>query len=203
VQRVAAAFLLLLTVPLWAAIAVAIWLSDGRPVFYLGDRVGLRGVRFRVWKFRTMRRVSGSRISGPQDARIFPFGTLLRKLRLDELPQLINILRGEMAFVGPRPEDPWFVENAYTDADRQTLEVLPGLTSPGTIYYVRHAEQFLSNTETEASYLSGPMQEKLALDREYVAGASAWRDFRLVGETAWVLACLALERPARPQAPSS
>jgi lipopolysaccharide/colanic/teichoic acid biosynthesis glycosyltransferase len=133
----------------------------------------------------------GSRISGPIDARVFPFGALLRILRLDELPQLINIVRGEMAFVGPRPEDPWFVEHAYTAADRATLEVLPGLTSPGTLYYVTHSERFLSSTEPEASYLAGPLREKLALDREYIARASVWGDFRLVGKTAWVLACLA------------
>lgn len=188
-QRVLAGLLVVLTAPLWLLATLGIWFSDRGPVFYLAERVGLHGVRFKVWKFRTMRQsaVSGSRISGPLDARVFPFGSLLRKLRLDELPQLINIARGEMAFVGPRPEDPWFVEHAYTPADRETLEVLPGLTSPGTLYYVTHAEQFLSNTDTEASYLSGPLQVKLALDRQYVSQASVWRDLGVLLETARVL----------------
>lgn len=195
-QRAIAGFLLVLTAPLWLSIAIGIRISDGGPVFYHADRVGLRGRRFSVWKFRTMRRGNGSRIAAPLDARVFPFGALLRKLRFDELPQLVNILRGEMAFVGPRPEDPWFVEHAYTAADRETLEVLPGLTSPGTLYYVTHSERFLSNTEPEASYLAGPLREKLARDREYVARATVRGDFRLLAQTAWVLVRLAFGRHA-------
>lgn len=200
--QAAAALLLAVTAPVSFAIAIGIWLSDSGPVFYLADRVGLHGSIFRIWKFRTMRSGSnsGSRIAAPNDPRAFPFGALLRKLKLDELPQLLNITRGEMAFVGPRPEDPWFVEHAYSEADRQTLDVLPGLTSPGTLYYLAHAEQFLSAGDTEVSYVSGPLKRKLELDRAYVSKASASLDARLIFETICVLACVALGRrdfPAR------
>ena len=107
-----------------------------------------------------------------------------------------------MAFVGPRPEDPWFVENVYSEADRETLEVLPGLTSPGTLYYITHAEQFLDPADTEASYISGPLKIKLALDRAYVEQASAAYDLRLAIETIRVLAVSGRSpEPGRAPAP--
>jgi lipopolysaccharide/colanic/teichoic acid biosynthesis glycosyltransferase len=200
VERAAAGLLLLATAPVSFAVAVGIWLSDGGPVFFVADRAGLDGARFRIWKFRTMRRAAGAggRIAGPRDARVFRFGAFLRRLKLDELPQLLNIVRSEMAFVGPRPEDPWIVDHAYTPADRETLEVLPGLTSPGTLYYVTHAEPCLSNTDAETAYLSGPLRKKLELDRLYVSRASAVVDLRLILETAWVLVCVACGRQRFP-----
>lgn len=99
-----------------------------------------------------------------------------------------------MAFVGPRPEDPWFVDHVYTLADRETLEVPPGLTSPGTIYYFTHAEHFLDREDLEASYISGPLQRKLALDRAYICNASAASDTRLAMETVRTLCRVALGR---------
>lgn len=201
IEAVLAAGALLLAAPLLALIATGIWISDPGPVFYLADRVGLRGARFRMCKFRTMRIASlaGSRIAGSGDARVFAFGRLLRRLKLDELPQLLHIVRGEMAFVGPRPEDPWFVDHAYTEADRETLEVPPGLTSPGTLYYFTHAEQFLDSDDTEASYVSGPLKTKLALDRAYVYDACPAYDVRLAIETIWVLGCVAAGRRNFPR----
>jgi lipopolysaccharide/colanic/teichoic acid biosynthesis glycosyltransferase len=187
---VLAATALLLTAPLLPVIAIGIWISDPGPIFYLAERAGLKGRRFRMYKFRTMRigAASGSRIAGILDPRVFAFGRFLRRMKLDELPQLVNIIRGEMAFVGPRPEDPWFVDHAYTEEDRETLDVLPGLTSPGTLYYFAHAEQFLDGDDVEASYISGPLRRKLALDRAYVREASAAYDLRLAMETIRVLA---------------
>jgi lipopolysaccharide/colanic/teichoic acid biosynthesis glycosyltransferase len=200
-EIVLAAAALLPAAPLMLVIAIGIWISDPGPVFYLAERAGVRGVGFLMFKFRTMRIASGpgSRIAETRDPRVFAFGRLLRRLKLDELPQLLNIIRGEMAFVGPRPEHHWFVENAYTEADRETLEIPPGLTSPGTLYYVTHAEQFPDNGDTEASYISGPLKIKLALDRDYVFKASAAYDLRLVGETVWVLACVAAGRRHFPE----
>jgi lipopolysaccharide/colanic/teichoic acid biosynthesis glycosyltransferase len=191
-EAVLAAAALLLTAPLLAAIAIGIRISDAGPVFYLADRVGVRGARFRMYKFRTMRVAAGpgSRITGARDPRVFAFGRWLRRLKLDELPQLLNIIRGEMAFVGPRPEDPWFVERYYTGADRETLEVPPGLTSPGTLYYFTHAEPHLDRVDSadaEASYISGPLKVKLDLDRAYVHEASAVYDLRLAFRTIRVL----------------
>jgi lipopolysaccharide/colanic/teichoic acid biosynthesis glycosyltransferase len=175
-------------------VAIGILLSDPGPLFYVADRAGVRGAVFRMYKFRTMWAGSsgGSRISEARDSRAFPLGALLRRLKLDELPQLWNIVRGEMAFVGPRPEDPWFVAHVYTQADRETLEVPPGLTSPGTLYYFTHAEQFLDRTDTERSYISGPLKVKLAMDRAYVRNVTAVHDLHLAAETIRVLASAAL-----------
>lgn len=200
-EIVLATVALLLAAPLMLLVAIGIWISDPGPVFYPADRAGVRGVVFRMYKFRTMRVASGpgSRIADTRDPRVFPLGRLLRKLKLDELPQLLNIIRGDMAFVGPRPEDPWFVEHVYTEADRETLETPPGLTSPGTLYYFTHAEQFLDNTDTEASYISGPLKIKLALDRAYIFKASAACDLRLAVETVWVLLCIAMGRRHFPE----
>lgn len=188
--------MLLVMSPLLAVIAAGIWISDPGPVFYPAERSGLRGARFRMFKFRTMRLASpaGSRIAAANDPRIFPFGSLLRRLKLDELPQLLNIVRGEMAFVGPRPEDPWIVEHIYSEADRETLNVLPGLTSPGTLDYFAHAEPLLDHTNSETAYIAGPLKRKLALDRAYVTKSSAIADLRLAIETVFVVASLSLSR---------
>ncbi len=192
-----AAGLLLLSSPLLLAIALGIRVADPGPVFYRAERAGMRGVLFRMYKFRTMRSKSsaGARIAGRHDPRVFAFGAVLRSLKLDELPQLLNIVRGEMAFVGPRPEDPWFVEHIYTEVDRETLDVLPGLTSPGTLYYLVHAEPFLDDADTEASYVAGPLKKKLALDLAYIRRASAASDMAMVLKTIWVLARTAAGRP--------
>jgi lipopolysaccharide/colanic/teichoic acid biosynthesis glycosyltransferase len=191
IERGIAGAALVVLSPLLAAIAVAIRIADPGPVFYPAERVGLRGARFRMYKFRTMRvAAGGSRITAEGDPRIFPFGRLLRRLKLDELPQLINIIRGEMAFVGPRPEDPWIVAHFYTDADRETLNVLPGLTSPGTIYYCAQGEAQLEAGGAEAAYIAGPLRRKLELDRAWMRETSSVRDLQMVIGTVIVLANL-------------
>jgi lipopolysaccharide/colanic/teichoic acid biosynthesis glycosyltransferase len=189
-----AAGLLLVSSPIWLLIAIGIRLSDRGPVFYVADRAGLHGCTFRMCKFRTMRIHSdgGSRIAAANDPRVFPFGALLRKLKLDELPQLLNIVRGDMAFVGPRPEDPWIVENFYTAEDRETLEVLPGLTSPGTLHYFTQVEQALDEVDTERAYILGPLKTKLDMDRTYFARSTASSDLRIIFETAAVLLRIAV-----------
>jgi lipopolysaccharide/colanic/teichoic acid biosynthesis glycosyltransferase len=190
---------LILGLPLLLLIAIGIWISDPGPIFYVTDRMGLHGSTFRMYKLRTMRiaAVSGSRIAVTRDPRVFPFGALLRRLKLDELPQLLNIFKGEMAFVGPRPEDPWFVKHAYTAADRETLKVLPGLTSPGTLWYVAEAEKLIDRQEIEASYVSGPLKTRLELDRAYIAEASGGNDLRLAIATIQMLARMAIGREPR------
>jgi lipopolysaccharide/colanic/teichoic acid biosynthesis glycosyltransferase len=197
-EAVIAGLALALIAPLFAVIAIAICIADRGSVFYIADRVGLRGARFRMYKFRTMyENSSGSRIAAPGDPRIFRLGQLLRRLRLDELPQLINIVRGDMAFVGPRPEDPWIVDNLYSAADRETLEVLPGLTSPGTLYYCMHVERRLDHRNTEAVYITGPLRRKLELDRAYMRVASVSSDIRLAFDTLAVVANLMKKRGAQ------
>jgi lipopolysaccharide/colanic/teichoic acid biosynthesis glycosyltransferase len=197
--RIAAAGLLLISAPLWLVVAIGIRLSDPGPIFYIARRAGVRGMTFRMFKFRTMRigTAQQSRIASMSDSRVFPFGAFLRRSKLDELPQLLNIVRGEMAFVGPRPEDPSIVEEFYTDQDRETLNVLPGLTSPGTLYYITQAEQTLDGNDAERAYVSGPLKTKLDLDRVYFANRTPASDFRLMART--VAALLRKENRIQPE----
>ncbi len=177
-----AAGLLLISAPFWVLIAIGVKLSDPGPVFFVARRAGLNGVPFGMFKFRTMRARAGSRIAARNDSRVFRFGAFLRRTKLDEIPQLLNILRGEMAFVGPRPEDLSIVEEFYTAQDRETLKVLPGLISPGTLYYWAHVE--LDSANPEGAYVSGPLQKKLDLDRVYIANRTLRSDLGLIIKTA-------------------
>jgi len=189
--------------PVLFLVAVGIRLSSRGPIFYRADRVWLDNARFTMLKFRTMhtdQRASSSRITaGGEDPRVFPFGSFLRRLKIDEFPQLINILKGEMSFVGPRPEDPKFVENNYTEEELETLRVLPGLTSPGSLYYYTHGESLITTADPEKSYVEKVLPTKLALDLVYVHEASTLYDLRLVIQTIWVLSCVLAGRTNFPE----
>src|SRR5436305_1549910 len=125
--------------PLLALIALAVKATSSGPVFHRGERIGRGGAPFRILKFRTMRiNASGPGLTRGGDARVTPLGRILRRSKLDELPQLVNILRGEMSIVGPRPEAPEYVR-LYTAEQRRVLTVRPGLTSPASLRY-RHEE---------------------------------------------------------------
>jgi lipopolysaccharide/colanic/teichoic acid biosynthesis glycosyltransferase len=187
-EKLIAAIALIALSPLFLLIAAGILLTSPGTIFYLAERSGTRGAIFRMYKFRTMRfNAGGSRISSPADARVYPLGAFLRRFKLDELPQFINILKGEMQFVGPRPEDPWFVEHYYSDSQRETLAVPPGLTSPGTLYYYTHLEQFVDDADPEGSYTRGPLGFKLEMDRLWVRRSSLLLDLRLVLATVGIL----------------
>src|SRR5258708_7220042 len=124
--------------PLLAAVALVVWLSDGPPVVFRAVRVGRGGHPFTMLKFRTMRRArQGSRasvITGACDPRVFRAGSWLRRCKMDELPQLVNILHGQMSIVGPRPEDPAIVASSYRAEHLATLAGPPGLTRPRSLY---------------------------------------------------------------------
>lgn len=148
----AAAVALLPAAPLCLVAAAGIWLCDGRPVLYESRRVGRGGAAFTMYKFRTMRCAGrgvrtngGGLITAARDSRVFAFGAWLRRWKIDELPQLVNVLRGDMAIIGPRPEDPVIVERFYTPLARETLAVRPGLASPGSIYNFTHGERQLAD----------------------------------------------------------
>ena len=152
------------------------WSSRG-PMLYRAPRVGWRGQQFTMFKLRTMHVSDGSggRITGASDGRVFRTGAWMRRLKLDEVPQLINVLRGEMVIVGPRPEDPTIVDEHYTDFMRQTLHVPPGLTSPGSLaYYAEEADLPSDSTEAEKVYLAQLLPRKIATDMVYVRNRS-WR----------------------------
>ncbi len=175
---------LLLLAPLFAVVALWVKLDSPGPVFYRARRVGKSGEEFSALKFRSM--VVGSDRAGPGitvsgDSRVTTSGRILRRLKIDELPQLINVFRGEMALVGPRPEDPRYVAR-YGAEQREVLEVRPGITSPASVHY-RHEEDVLSGPDWETEYLERVLPEKLALDHEYLRTRSIIKDLGVVART--------------------
>ncbi|MBI3978896.1 MAG: sugar transferase [Chloroflexi bacterium] len=180
---VAAVGLVLLS-PLFLALSVAIKAHDGGPVFHRATRVGRHGRLFRLYKFRSMV-VDADRI-GPAltaagDTRITPVGRWLRQTKLDELPQLVNVLVGDMSLVGPRPEDPRYVA-LYTPEQRRVLQMRPGITSAASLAF-RHEEAMLAGPDWETVYRTRVLPAKLAIDLEYLARRSLRSDIDLILRT--------------------
>jgi lipopolysaccharide/colanic/teichoic acid biosynthesis glycosyltransferase len=175
---------LVVTLPLSAAVGVAVACESGRPVFYRGWRVGRDGRIFKIIKFRTMVRAAGGLggvITVAGDPRVTRVGRLLRRTKLDELPQLLNVLRGEMSLVGPRPEHPNYVRT-YTEQQRRVLSVRPGITGIASLRY-RHEEDLLRGENAEARYRSVIMPDKLRLELDYLERRDIWSDMRLIAVT--------------------
>lgn len=182
---IVSAALLLPLLPLMVVIAVLVRVLSGSPVLHRAVRSGRGGRPFIMYKFRTMPVGAGDvGVTGPGDPRVTRVGRVLRHWRLDELPQLFNVLAGEMSLVGPRPEDPRFVA-AYTEAQKQVLAVRPGITSPAAIRY-RNESALLPPDPSlrEAHYAKIVLPEKLALDLDYVRRRSFLTDLRILGQTA-------------------
>ena len=156
-----------------------------------------------MYKLRTMRigDAATTVITAHGDPRIFPLGRLLRRLKLDELPQLVNILRGEMSIVGPRPEDPSMVKRFYAPFYYKSFDVPPGLTSPGSIYAYTHGEAQLDLRDAERSYGEQLLPIKMALDLVYVARAGVGYDIALICRTVWTLGTALLGRRSFPLPP--
>ncbi|HZW28300.1 MAG TPA: sugar transferase [Trueperaceae bacterium] len=193
---------LLVLSPLLAAVAVAVPLASPGPALYRARRVGLNGAPFTMYKFRTMHvGGAGAPITAGDDPRVFPLGKLLRRLKVDELPQLVNVLKGDMSIVGPRPEDPDIVARHYSPAHMETLAVRPGLTSPGSVYYYAVGEETLRHGDAVDAYVERLLPVKLALDLVYVREASLAYDLALVVRTAAVIAARAAGRRRFPDPP--
>jgi lipopolysaccharide/colanic/teichoic acid biosynthesis glycosyltransferase len=180
---VVAALMLVVLAPALVVIACVVRLSGPGPVVYRGWRVGRGGRPFHILKFRTMAPSAdkGSEITVNHDPRVTPMGRLLRATKLDELPQLINVLRGEMSLVGPRPESPHYVAR-YAPEQRAVLGVRPGITGPSQVLF-RHEERLLFGPDPESYYLSAVMPAKLAVDLEYVQHHSLQRDLIILVHT--------------------
>lgn len=155
------------------------------PAIYKAERVGKDGKLFKCYKFRSMRVDSGKvRLTTLEnDDRIFPFGKFIRKAKIDEMPQVVNILKGEMSVVGPRPEDKENADKVYVGDFVRILDVKPGLTSAASLYDYTHGEKF----EDEESYEKEFMPKKLKLELYYVNHRSFWYDILLVLRTAWLI----------------
>lgn len=178
---VASAIGLVVLSPVLLTLALLVKLSSPGPVFYRAVRVGRFGVPFRLFKFRSMvvnADQIGPAVTGAGDPRVTPVGRFLRRTKLDELPQLINVLRGEMSLVGPRPEDPRYVA-IYTDEQRKILNVRPGITSLASVRY-RNEEAVLAGADWEQHYIEHVLPDKLAVDLEYARSATLWTDVRVI-----------------------
>ncbi|HVG45490.1 MAG TPA: sugar transferase [Longimicrobium sp.] len=157
--------------PVFAAVALLIAVEDGRPVFFRQQRIGRGGRPFRIWKFRTM---AGGRVT--------PVGRWLRRTKLDELPQLLNVLRGEMSLVGPRPELERYVA-LYDREQRRVLDVLPGITDPASLQMVAEDELLAGAEDPEAAYVHTILPAKIRLSLAYAARATVRSDLRVVLRT--------------------
>jgi lipopolysaccharide/colanic/teichoic acid biosynthesis glycosyltransferase len=162
-----------LLAPLLATIALAVRADGGAPVLYSERRLGRRGRAFRIYKFRTLRVGSrGPRVAPPGDPRITRIGSWLRRWHLDELPQLINIVRGEMAFVGPRPEPEAFWRHVEPELRARVLRFKPGVTSPAALAFLCEDDVLAEHEDAERLYRSAILPAKAARDAEYFERAT-------------------------------
>ena len=171
--------------PVLALIAVAIKIDDPGPVFYRQVRVGKNGKEFRIYKFRTMvvdADKKGLAITVGRDSRITRVGAFLRKTKLDELAQLINVFTGEMSFVGPRPEVSKYV-SLYTPYQRQVLLVRPGITDYASIAYRNENDMLEGAEDPERMYIDVIMPDKIELNMKYLREISPLADIRLILST--------------------
>ena len=169
--------------------AVGIKLSSKGTVFYKAKRMGKDLKQITVYKFRTMYMGSDkkSMITAVNDNRIFAWGEILRKTKIDELPQLLNVLEGSMSIIGPRPEDISIVDNYFTDEEKKTLDVLPGLASPGSIFNYTHGDLYLKGNNANEVYVKEFLHIKLALDLYYLSHWSLWYDMKIIVRTLYTI----------------
>jgi len=171
--------------PLMLIIAYLIKKEDGGPVFYRGVRVGKYGKPFRIYKFRTMV-VDAEKIGGPStaddDPRITRVGKILRKYKLDELPQLINVLKGEMSIVGPRPEVQFYVD-MFTEEEKDILSVKPGITDWASLWNPDEGAILAGSPDPEKTYMEKIRPTKIRLQLKYVKERSFWIDLKIIALT--------------------
>jgi lipopolysaccharide/colanic/teichoic acid biosynthesis glycosyltransferase len=172
--------------PILAAVALLVLVTMGRPVLFRQERAGRDGRLFRLMKFRSMRPAAGEapQITGRGDVRITPVGRVLRATKLDELPQLFNVVAGDMSLVGPRPEVPRYT-GTYTAGQRRVLEVRPGLTDPASLEF-RDEEVLLGSVAPEgreAFYVETILPRKLEMNLAYIASATLPGDLALMFRT--------------------
>jgi lipopolysaccharide/colanic/teichoic acid biosynthesis glycosyltransferase len=176
---------LLFVLPFFVLFAVWIMLDSTGPVFFRQERIGRKGRPFSIWKFRTMidhAEKDGSQLTIGDDPRITRSGYWLRKFKIDELPQLFNVLMGDMSLVGPRPEVPRYV-SLYTVEQRRILDQIPGITDPASIRYRDENRLLSQSSNAEKTYRDDIMPEKIKINLEYTANATLWSDIKVILKT--------------------
>ncbi len=181
----ASLFGLIVLSPILIPIALWVGLSSKGGVFYMQIRVGKNNKDFKLYKFRSMRVNSdkqGLLTVGSKDNRITKAGYFIRKYKIDELPQLLNVLKGDMSFVGPRPEVRRYVE-MYNEEEKQVLKVRPGITDPASIKY-RNENDLLSKAEDpEQYYITNIMPDKLRINIDYINNRTFLKDIKIIFQT--------------------
>jgi lipopolysaccharide/colanic/teichoic acid biosynthesis glycosyltransferase len=183
-----ALILLILSLPLWLIVIPLILIFSGSPPFFVHERVGLKGRPIKIIKFRSMRpsEADDPRITIEGDKRVTRIGGILRKTKIDEIPQLINILKGDMSFVGPRPEVPEYVAD-YDEGQREILNYRPGLVDPAILKY-RNEESILAEFENpQEAYVTRILPDKIRISLEYQHNRNIFSDFMLIMRTFGVL----------------
>ncbi len=178
-------FLMVIFLPLIMTIAIVVKIDSRGPVFFIQKRVGKGGKDFRMFKFRTMcidADKKGLLTVGNKDKRITGVGYFLRKYKLDELPQLFNVLNGTMSMVGPRPEVRKYVE-LYDSRQKKVLDVLPGITDMASLIYINENELLAKSPDPEEMYVSEIMPAKLELNLSYLANRTLRSDFNIILKT--------------------
>jgi len=173
---------LLFLSPIFLIIAILIKREDRGPILYRGVRIGKFGKTFKIFKFRTLV-ANAEKIGGPStaddDPRITKVGKLIRKYKLDELPQLINVLKGEMSFVGPRPEVPFYVK-MFTEEERTILSLRPGITDWASLWNPDEGAILAGSSDPEKTYMEKIRPEKIRLQLRYVRERSFWADLKII-----------------------
>jgi lipopolysaccharide/colanic/teichoic acid biosynthesis glycosyltransferase len=181
---IVALLLTALLLPLFIVIAILIKLNSSGPVLFIQQRVGKNGIDFGIFKFRTM--ITGSESKGQltigKDSRITPVGHFLRKFKLDELPQLFNVIKGEMSLVGPRPEVRKYVE-LYNDEQKKVLAVKPGITDTASIQFADENSLLADSPDPEKKYITEIMPAKLKLNLQYIEKQSLFVDLKIITQT--------------------
>jgi len=177
---------LLATLPVWLSAMALIKIHDRGPVFYRASRIGRRGRPYLMLKFRTMvlhaDRI-GASSTADGDPRITPVGRWMRKWKVDELPQLVNVLRGEMSLVGPRPQIGWAVDR-YTTDERRVLDARPGITDWASIVFANEGEILKGHANADDAYMTLIHPTKMRLALHYIDTASMTTDLRIIWATA-------------------
>jgi len=178
-------FVLLLFLPFGIIISLFIIFSSPGGIFYRQVRIGINGKPFRIFKFRSMRNDSDSKgklTVGMRDPRITAVGYFIRKYKLDEFPQFINVLRGEMSIVGPRPEVQEYVQ-LYTSEQRKVLNVKPGITDYASLYYFKENELLAQSQNPQKTYIEEIMPAKLKLNEKYLSDPTLAHDLKIMSKT--------------------
>lgn len=186
-----ASLALLLLMPLLLLLALAIKLDSPGPVFFRQERVGRHGRLFRIHKLRTMAvdaPARGLALTVGADPRITRVGARLRGLRLDELPQFIDVLAGDMSLVGPRPEVPRYVAHYPPELRERVLSVRPGITDPASLLFMHESALLAAAADPEREYIEVILPKKLQCAADYAQHATLWTDLRLLARTLRVLA---------------